>query len=57
MIIKGSGLRSRGLELFQRKFMEEMFLHLLRGEERKVDNLLEKYTDELMNHKWDKKML
>ena len=36
--------------------MEEMFLHLLRGEERKVDNLLEKYTDELMNHKWDKKM-
>jgi DNA polymerase elongation subunit (family B) len=56
MIIKGSGLRSRGLELFQRKFMEEMFLHLLRGEERKVDNLLEKYTDELMNHKWDKKM-
>jgi DNA polymerase elongation subunit (family B) len=56
MIIKGSGLRSRGLELFQRKFMEEMFLHLLRGEEWKVDNLLEKYTDELMNHKWDKKM-
>ncbi len=56
IIIKGSGLRSRGLELFQRKFMEEMFLHLLKGENKKVDNLLEKYTDDLMNHKWDKKM-
>ncbi|MFQ5753801.1 MAG: DNA polymerase domain-containing protein, partial [bacterium] len=56
MIIKGSGLRSRGLELFQRKFMEEMFFHLLKGKEKKVDDLLKKYTDELMNHKWDKKM-
>ena len=56
MIIKGSGLRSRGLELFQRKLMEEMFLLLLKGEGQKVDDLLEKYTEELMNHKWDKKM-
>jgi DNA polymerase, archaea type len=56
MIIKGSGLRSRGLELFQRKFMEEMFFLLLKGEGQKVDNLLEKYTEELVNHKWDKKM-
>ena len=56
MIIKGSGLRSRGLELFQRKFMEEMFFLLLKGEGQKVDDLLEKYTEELVNHKWDKKM-
>jgi hypothetical protein len=41
MIIKGSGLRSRGLELFQRKFMEEMFLHCSGERRRKVDNLLE----------------
>ena len=56
MIIKGSGLRSRGLELFQRKFMEEMFYLLLNGRGKELDNLLEKYTDELTNHKWDKKM-
>src|SRR3989338_2651994 len=56
MIIKGSGLRSRGLELVQRKFMEEMFFLLLKGEGQKVDDLLEKYTEELVNHKWDKKM-
>ena len=36
--------------------MEEMFLLLLKGEGQKVDDLLEKYTEELMNHKWDKKM-
>ncbi|MFQ5963919.1 MAG: DNA polymerase domain-containing protein [Candidatus Scalinduaceae bacterium] len=56
MIIKGSGLRSRGLELFQRKFMEEMIYLLLKGKGKEVRNLLEKYTDELENHKWDKKM-
>lgn len=64
MIIKGSGLRSRGLELFQRKFMEEMFFLLLKEDGKQparlrsggVDDLLEKYTEELMNHKWDKKM-
>ncbi len=56
IIIKGSGLRSRGLELFQRRFMEEMFLHLLKGEGGKMDDLLDKYEKELMDHKWDKKM-
>jgi DNA polymerase, archaea type len=56
MIIKGSGLRSRGLELFQRKFMEEMIYLLLKGKGKEVNDLLEKYTDELENHKWDKKM-
>ncbi len=56
MIIKGSGLRSRGLELFQRKFMEEFFLLMLKGEEKKVDDLLEKYIKDIMNHRWDKKM-
>ncbi len=56
MIIKGSGLRSRGLELFQRKFMEEMFNLLLNGRGEELDNLLGKYIDELVNHKWDRKM-
>ena len=56
MIIKGSGLRSRGLELFQRKFMEEMFYLILTGKEKEVEELLQKYIHELTNHKWDKKM-
>jgi len=56
IIIKGSGLRSRGLELFQRRFMEEMFLYLLKGEGEKMDDLLDKYEKELVDRKWDKKM-
>ncbi len=56
ILIKGSGLRSRGLELFQRRFMEEMFLYLLKGEGGKMDALLDKYEKELVGHKWDKKM-
>jgi len=56
IIIKGSGLRSRGLELFQRRFMEEMFLYLLKGEGGKMEDLLDKYEKELMGHKWDKNM-
>ncbi len=56
IFIKGSGLRSRGLELFQRKFMEEMFLYLLKGEGGGVDDLLDKYERELVGHKWDRKM-
>ena len=39
LTITGSGLRSRGLELFQREWMEEMFLHLLKGEPQKIREL------------------
>ena len=56
IIIKGSGLRSRGLELFQRRFMEEMFLYLLKGEGERMEDLLDRYEKELMGHKWDKNM-
>lgn len=56
LIIKGSGLKSRGFELFQRRFMEEMFELLLNGKSHQIDNLLNKYIDNLMNHRWDKAM-
>ncbi len=56
MIIKGSGLRSRGLELFQRKFMEEIFYLILTGKGEEVEELLQKYIHELVNHKWNKRM-
>lgn len=51
--IKGSGLKSRGIELFQRMFMEDMFKLLLHGDNDKIDQLLNRYMEELLNHRWD----
>jgi DNA polymerase, archaea type len=56
VILKGSGLKSRGLEPFLRAWMEEMFALLLRGEERKIDALLAKYMEEFEQHQFDVKM-
>ncbi|MGR3178720.1 MAG: DNA polymerase domain-containing protein [Candidatus Anammoxibacter sp.] len=56
MTIKGSGLKSRGLELFQRRFMEEMFKLLLNDKAAQIDELLNKYIDHIVNHDWDKEM-
>lgn len=49
--VKGSGLKSRGLELFQRKFMEDMFRLILSGESEKINDLYTKYKDDLCNHR------
>ncbi|MEK7825817.1 MAG: DNA polymerase domain-containing protein [Nitrospirota bacterium] len=54
--IKGSGLRSRGLELFQRRFMEKMIGYLLRGEPQKIGELYKGYIEDIESHRWDKKM-
>jgi DNA polymerase elongation subunit (family B) len=56
VILKGSGLKSRGLEPFLRAWMEEMFGLLLRGEEDKIDVLLAKYMEEFEQHQFDVKM-
>ncbi len=56
VIIKGSGLRSRGLELFQRRFIEETISLLLAGRSDRIQTLLEQYLDDLNHHRWDKKM-
>lgn len=56
LLIKGSGLRSRGLELFQRKFMEDMFKLLLNEKDDEIDDLLNKYKEDLIAHNWDKEM-
>ncbi len=53
LTITGSGLRSRGLELFQREWMEEMFLHLLRGEPHKIRELTRRYAEAFERHAWD----
>lgn len=57
MIIKGSGLKSRGLERFQRRFMEELFKLLLTERAKEAPLLLERYRKELLEHRWDLKML
>lgn len=56
IILKGSGLKSRGLEPFLRAWMEEMFGLLLRGEEQKIDALLARYMEEFEQHQFDIKM-
>jgi DNA polymerase, archaea type len=56
IILKGSGLKSRGLEPFLRAWMEEMFALLLRGEADQIDALLAKYMEEFEQHQFDVKM-
>jgi hypothetical protein len=56
VILKGSGLKSRGLESYLRAWMEEMFGLILRGEADKVDALLAKYMEEFEQHQFDVKM-
>ncbi len=51
--IKGSGLRSRGLELFQREWLEEMLALLLKDERNKIPDLYQRYLDDLENHRRD----
>ena len=51
LLIKGSGLRSRGLEWFQRDWLEEMLTLLLNGEREKVPALYQRYLDDLENHR------
>ncbi|MGH7773801.1 MAG: DNA polymerase domain-containing protein [Candidatus Binatia bacterium] len=53
LLIKGSGLRSRGLELFQRQWMEEMLLLLLKGEKEKIGPLYQRYLEDIEQHRMD----
>jgi DNA polymerase elongation subunit (family B) len=48
--IRGSGLKSRGLERFQRRFMEEMFTLLLNGRRDQIARLYEDYCRRLDSH-------
>jgi DNA polymerase I len=50
MTIRGSGLRSRGLERFQRRFMEDMFRLMLEGRGGEIPALYEDYRERLARH-------
>jgi DNA polymerase elongation subunit (family B) len=52
LIIRGSGLRSRAVERFQRVFMEQLFQFLLRGEVDRVAPLYHTFQDALKQHRW-----
>ncbi|MFQ5532566.1 MAG: DNA polymerase domain-containing protein, partial [Candidatus Methylomirabilales bacterium] len=56
LIIKGSGLRSRGLELFQRQWMEKMMLLLLRGDKEKIPGLTDRYLKDFDAHRFPVQM-
>src|SRR5258708_33465631 len=50
MPIRGSGLRSRGLERFQRRFMEQMCRLLLEDRRDEVPKLHNEYRERLPRH-------
>jgi DNA polymerase I len=50
MTIRGSGLRSRGLERFQRRFMEQMFRLLLDDRRDEIPKLHDDYRARLARH-------
>ena len=50
MTIRGSGLKSRGLERFQRRFMEEMFALLMRDRHAEIARLHDTWRTRLARH-------
>ena len=51
LLVKGSGLRSRGIELFQRKWMEEMFRLSLTGRREEIPALVARWEDDFRAHR------
>src|SRR4026209_222007 len=51
LLIKGSGLRSRGIELFQRRWMEEMFRLLLTGRREEIPGPVARWEADFLAHR------
>ncbi len=51
--IKGSGLKSRGIEKYLREFMKEMIRFLLLGSPEKIETLYGEYMRKLKSHGFD----
>src|SRR2546430_17698342 len=51
LTIRGSGLRSRGLELFQRRIMEELFALLLSGRREEIAPLVSRWKADFAAHR------
>ena len=52
LTVKGSGLRSRAVERFQRTFMAEMFSKLLMGDGQAIGQIYTRMCDDIRNHRW-----
>jgi DNA polymerase I len=50
LLVKGSGLRSRGIELFQRQWMEEMFRLLLTDNRQEIPALVRRWEERFLQH-------
>jgi len=53
LIVKGSGLRSRGLERFQREFLREFIYRLLKDEAEAIPTLYEETLHKIEQHEFD----
>src|SRR5947207_770140 len=57
VIIKGGALKSRGLEKFQRVFLEEMIKLLMEEKPEEIVDLREKFENKIRNREWNIEML
>jgi DNA polymerase elongation subunit (family B) len=57
VVIKGGALKSRGLEKFQRVFLEEMIKLLMQGKAAAIPQLREDFEQKIRNREWNIDML
>src|SRR5437762_3280467 len=57
VIIKGGALKSRGLEKFQRVFLEEMIKLIMEGKPEAIVDLREKFEKKIRDREWNIDML
>jgi DNA polymerase elongation subunit (family B) len=57
VIIKGGALKSRGLEKFQRVFLEEMIKLIMQGKPEAVGDLRNEFEQKIRNREWNVEML
>ncbi len=57
VIIKGGALKSRGMEKFQRVFLEEMIKLIMQGESEAITNLRNDFERKIRNREWKIDML
>src|SRR5437867_3244019 len=57
VIIKGGALKSRGLEKFQRLFLEEMIKLLMQGKPEAISELHDQFEKKIRNREWNIDML
>ena len=57
VIIKGGALKSRGLEKFQRVFLEEMIKLIMQGKQESIADLRSEFEEKIRNREWNVDML